>query len=107
MNWLDALRTHRTLRLIALLGYLMVVAGTLVSPSMPAAAMDSICSAGGNDKAPTLDCALCMPPAAPSPAPPAMNLAHAKAGTWFAANHRSILISRPALAPPARGPPTV
>ena len=78
MSLLHTLRTVRAMRVVALLGYLLVVATSGVTPWMQPMAFGNICSAAGNDtdRDHGIGCALCLPAAAPPQCTPVASLAH-------------------------------
>jgi hypothetical protein len=109
MPFLHTLRTARALRVVALLGYVLVVLTAGVAPWMAPAAYGSVCSAAGNNAAGDdgITCALCLPPAAPPQNQAPASLAHAADDTWLSFTNHTLLNARPAVTPPARAPPAV
>jgi hypothetical protein len=109
MDCLHNLRTGRAMRVVALLGYLLVVATTLATPWLQPMAFGSVCSAaaGDTERDATIGCALCLPPAAPPQGDALVSLAHAPADAWQPRSHQPLLEAQPVDLPPARAPPVV
>jgi hypothetical protein len=109
MSLLHTLRTVRAMRVVALLGYLLVVATSGVTPWMQPMAFGNICSAAGNDtdRDHGIGCALCLPAAAPPLCPPVASLAHEPADAYQLSTNHPLLEARAAVMPPARAPPAV
>jgi hypothetical protein len=109
MPVLHTLRTARALRVVALLGYLLVVATAGIAPWMAPAAYGSVCSAAGNngDRDDGIACALCLPAAAPPQSLVPLSLAHAAADSRLSFTNHPLLKAWPAVMPPARAPPAV
>lgn len=117
---MTCLRTTRLLTRWVLLWFVLALGAAIASPLVKPQAIDWVCSGGGavklvvsaDDDAtatvhPTLDCPLCMTPAAPPPplrtlVPSAAPLAHALPPR--VAEH---IAGRTAAPLPARGPPSL